>query len=68
MSEGRVLLRGGLALPALLAACQPLGPEARREAYLRCAQSQGVAVEGGTILSRGPADLVRLETCEALPR
>jgi hypothetical protein len=52
-----------------LAACMPANtPEARREAYLDCARAQGVAVEGGTIVTRSAADLDRLDACEALPR
>lgn len=46
----------------------PSTPEARRAAYLDCARDQGVAVEGGTIVTRSPDDLARLDACEALPR
>ncbi|WP_299816432.1 hypothetical protein [uncultured Jannaschia sp.] len=64
---GRVVL---LALAPVLAltACMPTGPEARRAAYLRCARDEGVPVRDGTILSRGPEDLARLDACRAIPR
>ena len=55
-------------LLGVLTACMPTGPEARRAAYLDCARDLGVAVRGGTIASRGPDDLARLDACEALPR
>lgn len=70
MTGGRGLSRAagfGLGLAAL-SACMPSGPEARRAAYLDCARDQGVVVRGGTILSRGPDDLARLDACEAIPR
>jgi hypothetical protein len=61
--------RAAILMVLPLAACMPAtGPEARRAAYLDCARAQGVAVEGGTILSRSAADLARLDACEALPR
>ncbi|WP_299838389.1 hypothetical protein [uncultured Jannaschia sp.] len=64
---GRVVL---LALTPVLAltACMSTGPDARRAAYLRCARDQGVPVRDGTIVSRGPEDLARLDACEAIPR
>ena len=57
-----------LACSALLAACVPSTPEARRAAYLDCARDSGLTVRDGTIVSRGPADLARLDACEAIPR
>ncbi|MEL6587329.1 MAG: hypothetical protein AAFY65_13740 [Pseudomonadota bacterium] len=52
----------------LLSGCMPTGPDARRNAYLDCARDQGLTVSDGTILTRSPADLERLNRCEALPR
>ncbi|WP_186201872.1 hypothetical protein [Jannaschia seosinensis] len=46
----------------------PTGPEARRAAYLDCARDQGVTVRDGTILTRSPDDLRRLDACQAIPR
>ncbi|WP_177220036.1 hypothetical protein [Jannaschia rubra] len=46
----------------------PTGPEARRASYLDCARDQGVTVRGGTIVTRGPEDLARLDACRAVPR
>ena len=63
------MARAGAATLLLgLAACMPSGPEARRAAYLDCARDQGVPVVDGTIRTRGPEDLRRLDACEALPR
>lgn len=59
-----------LAVPALLAlaACMPTGPEARRASYLDCARDQGLTVRDGTIVTRSPQELARLDACRALPR
>jgi hypothetical protein len=57
-----------IAASAVLSACMPTGPEARRAAYLDCARDQGLAVEGGTIVTRSAEDLSRLDACEAIPR
>ena len=65
---GRVAAVGVLGSVGLLAACMPSGPDARRSAYLDCARREGVTVRDGTIVSRGPADLARLDACKALPR
>lgn len=58
----------GAALAALSSGCMPSTPEGRRAAYLDCARDSGVAVEDGTIRSRGPEDLARLDGCQAIPR
>ena len=56
-------------MPVLaVTACMPTGPDARRAAYLRCARDHGVPVRDGTIVSRGPEDLARLDGCKAIPR
>ncbi|MFO6464799.1 hypothetical protein ACK8OR_10430 [Jannaschia sp. KMU-145] len=65
---GRSLRWLGAALPLVLVACMPTGPEARRAAYLDCAREQGVTVRDGTIVTRSAADLARLDVCEAVPR
>lgn len=51
-----------------LVSCMPTTPEGRRAAYLDCARDQGVTTRNGTIVSRGPDDLSRLDVCEAIPR
>ena len=52
----------------VISACVPSTPEGRRAAYLDCARDQGVTVRDGTILTRSPDELRRLDACEALPR
>lgn len=52
----------------ILSACMPSASELRRETYLDCARDQGVTVRDGTILTRSPGDLARLDACRAVPR
>lgn len=63
-----MIAAGLLGSAGMLAACIPSSPEARRAAYLDCARDEGVTVQDGTIVTRGPEDLTRLDACRALPR
>ncbi|WP_371156349.1 hypothetical protein [Jannaschia sp. 2305UL9-9] len=59
---------GAVVAAALLSACMPTGPEARRASYLECARDQGLTVVDGTIRTTSQADLARLDACQAIPR